>query len=79
MSVENILEEIRGISTKKGPQCSVQAILTSIDGEKKAAMVAALGDSSIDSSAISKWLLKNGHDAKPHTLARHRRRECRCE
>ncbi len=79
MSVENILEEIRGTSTKKGPQCSVKAILTSIDGEKRDAMAAALEDLSIDSSAISRWLLKNGHDAKPHTLARHRRKECRCE
>lgn len=79
MSVENILDEIRGASAKKGPQCSVTAILGAIGAEKRDAMLAALGDPSIDSGAISKWLLKNGYDAKPHTLARHRRKECRCE
>lgn len=79
MSVDKILDEMRQGSIKKGPQCGVGAIFASLEGEHKSAMAAALDDQTIESGAISRWLLKNGHDAKPHSVARHRRKECRCD
>ena len=79
MSVEKILDEMRGGFTKKGPQCSVGLIFTSRGSDEQEALEKALSDSTIELVAVSRWLLKNGHDAKPHTLGRHRRKECRCD
>lgn len=79
MSVDKILDEIRSYPYRKGPLCSVGLIFTSLKGEEKEALEIAMGDSSIELVAISKWLTNNGYDAKPHTIGRHRRKECRCE
>jgi hypothetical protein len=79
MSVDKILDEMRGGFVKKGPQCSVGLIFTSLGGDEREALEKALVDSTIELVAVSRWLLKNGHDAKPHTLGRHRRKECRCD
>jgi len=79
MSVDQILDEMRRSPKKKGPQCSVGLIFESLGGDEKEALTRAFGDSTIELVAISRWLLKNGHDARPHTLGRHRRKECRCE
>lgn len=79
MSVDKILSEIKAGSEAKGPQCTVAVVLATLKGEERDALDAALADQTIQLVAISRWLRKNGHDAKPHTLSRHRRQECRCE
>lgn len=79
MSVDKILADIKSASEAKGPQCTVGVVLSVLKGDEKEALNAALADPTIQLVAISRWLRKNGHDAKPHTLSRHRRQECRCE
>lgn len=79
MTVQEIIEEIRQSSPRKGPSCSVGMILRSVGGDQAKALNAAMSDLDIQSGAIAKWLGKQGFDCKSHTVARHRRKECRCE
>lgn len=79
MTVQEIIEEIRQSSPRKGPACSMGIILRSINGDQAKALNAAMSDVDIQSGAIAKWLGKQGFDCKSHTIARHRRKECRCE
>jgi hypothetical protein len=79
MSVEDILSEMRQDSARKGPACGIALLYKRLSKEERDAFDAALSDEAIQSGAISRWLNGRGYEAKAHTMARHRRRNCGCK
>ena len=64
---------------KKGPPCSVSLLLEDLNDEDRAAVIEAMADAKIPSTAIDRALLKEGYRVGSHSLQRHRRGECACE
>ena len=65
------------VARRKGPQCSIVAILDALDDDDRAALVAAFV-SDQPSTSIARALLTVNVRIAPTTLARHRRGECSC-
>jgi hypothetical protein len=65
------------VAMRKGPQCSVAAILDALDDSDRAALVAAFA-STQPSTSIARALLTINVRIAPTTLSRHRRGECSC-
>jgi hypothetical protein len=63
---------------EKGPACTIGLAFRSLSEADAANLTAALENPHAPSSAIARALSSLGHDAKPYTVQRHRRRECRC-
>lgn len=79
-STVNALEELRKMQAGKqrGAKCTVGIIAKTLPKEDKDALNEAMGDELIDSTTISVWMERKGFALKRHTIARHRRGECRC-
>lgn len=63
---------------RKGPPCSLGALLTEMDAEDVAALQAALA-SQRPHTWIARALGSIGHKVLPDTVKRHRRGECQCD
>lgn len=79
MSVNDMLEQMRGYSARKGPSCAVGMAYGRLSSQEQAAFKEAIKDDTIQSSAIARWLSEKGHLVRAHTMARHRRAQCGCE
>ena len=64
-------------AARKGPPCSLIAVLAALDAADRAALVAAF-NSTQPSTSISRALLTVNIRVAPTTLSRHRRGECSC-
>ncbi|GHF33619.1 hypothetical protein GCM10010218_13390 [Streptomyces mashuensis] len=69
-------------AARKGPPCSVGAVLTSVDEETAATLRRILSTRTVSSTAIAEVLNQHGRSITAYTVARHRRRGeangCRC-
>lgn len=63
-------------SRKPGPRCSICILIPTLDKPEAAALVAALDDGAVTSSAISRALNSEGHEIRAETVRRHRAKEC---
>jgi len=79
MSVNDMLEQMRGYSVKKGPSCAAGLAYSRLSNQEQAAFKEAMKDETILTAAISRWLLEKGYQVRAHTMARHRRLQCGCE
>lgn len=61
---------------KKGPVCSVCALLTALDKDDAKALADALDSLTFTHTAISRALRAEGHPISPDTVSRHRKAEC---
>lgn len=79
-STVNALDELRKMQATKqrGAKCTLGIVARTLSKEDNAALNEALRDELIDSTTISVWMDRKGYDLKRHTVARHRRGECRC-
>lgn len=79
-STVSALDELRKLQATKqrGAKCTLGIIAKTLSKEDSQALNEALKDELIDSTTISVWMERNGHSVKRHTIARHRRGECRC-
>ena len=59
--------------------CSVRRILVGMMEDDRATLHAMLDDPTVESVRIAAALELIGVEIGPHTIARHRRRMCRCE
>ena len=64
-------------STLKGPMCSVCHLTTRLDPKERAVLESAFNDDVYTSAAITRALKAEGHEVSTHSVARHRRGECR--
>lgn len=62
--------------TRKGPRCTMCALLDRLDTRDRDALTAALNDAGYSSSAISRALKAEGHAIGSHTVNRHRSGGC---
>lgn len=62
---------------RKGPPCSIGALLTEMDAEDADALQSALG-SQMPHAWIARALAAIGHKVLSETVGRHRRGECSC-
>lgn len=74
-----VLSEIKDLENRKGPRCGWTKVEAHFKGEDKKDVDAALKDLAITSTAISKWMNKQGIGITAHVVQRHRRGECSCE
>ncbi|MGC5042496.1 hypothetical protein ACLQ16_04165 [Streptomyces albidoflavus] len=69
-------------ASRKGPPCSVGAVLASVDKETAATLHRILDTVTVSSTAIAEVLSQHGRVITAYTVARHRRRGeangCRC-
>ena len=69
-------------TTRKGPPCSVGAVLATVDEETAAVLRRILDNGTISSTGIADVLSQHGRTVTGYTVARHRRRGnangCRC-
>ena len=63
--------------TVKGPICTVCTLVAGLSADDVTALQEALDDPAFTGAAIVRALKAEGHDISPHTLIRHRKRECR--
>jgi ribosomal protein L12E/L44/L45/RPP1/RPP2 len=74
-----LLDDIRAHDTSGNRQrCRVQVILSSIEGDDRDDLVAALKDGMVPATAIAAALQARGHDVNGGSVARHRRGACVC-
>jgi hypothetical protein len=59
--------------------CSVSVVLDQLDADRQASLRAALAEQRFQHTSIVRVLASWGHKVTSHTIARHRRGECRCE
>lgn len=69
-------------AVRKGPPCSIGALLDSTDETTAAALRTALDSPAVTAKAIADTLSRHGDSITAYTVARHRRRGesngCRC-
>ncbi|MEU1355299.1 hypothetical protein ABZ410_15565 [Streptomyces cinnamoneus] len=69
-------------AARKGPPCSIAAVLTSADKETATTLRRILDTRTVSSTAIAAVLSQHGRSITAYTVARHRRRGeangCRC-
>lgn len=63
-------------TARKGPTCSLCAILTNIDKKDSQDLNDALADSTVYSTIICKALVRRGFRMNASTVSRHRKGEC---
>jgi hypothetical protein len=78
MSVQEMVNQMRADSAKKGPLCGAGIAYKKLGKDEQQAMSEAMKDESIMIVAICRWLSEKGHQVRPHTMSRHRRNECGC-
>ena len=74
-----VLSEIKELENRKGTRCGWTKAEAQFKGEDKKDLDAALEDLAITSTAIAKWISKQGLSISAHVIQRHRRGECSCE
>lgn len=74
-----VLSEIKKLENRKGPRCGWRKTETHFKAEDKRDLDAALKDPIIASTAIAKWIGKQGLLVSASVIQRHRRGECSCE
>lgn len=65
-------------AVRRGQQCSVGALLDSLDGDDLAAVQAALANPAWTEAMIWQVLTDEGYDVAKQSIGRHRRGHCSC-
>lgn len=83
MSIDELVDEFRAGNSTTGMPCSIAQILNGddLDDRQKQALEAALGDESIQATAIARRLARPewlGRRVSAQRLRAHRRGDCRC-
>jgi hypothetical protein len=66
-------------ATKKGPQCSIAALLGKVDQDERKALVAALADPTRNRRILSEAIRAAYKvEIAQETLSRHMRHHCKC-
>lgn len=76
MSLADRLSEQEVI--RKGPPCTVAAIIARLDDRDRDALLAALWDKMVTLRKIHSDLIAEGFAVSVQTLSRHRRGDCAC-
>ena len=79
--VSGLLSDIKTINIDTIPnRCNVHRILSELDAEDHADLVAAIDDAAIMHVAIARALIARGHDIHPNgkSIAAHRKAQCGC-
>lgn len=77
MSLASYLED--GINGQgRGGNCTLGLVLPKLGDRDRVALEEAMTDPSVQSSVIARALDRAGYSVRAYTVARHRRRECRC-
>jgi alkylated DNA nucleotide flippase Atl1 len=81
VSKVSVLDEMRQLQSSKprGAKCTLGQLTKMLGADDAQAVGEAMADQMIDSNTISVWLSGRGYQIKRHTVARHRRKECRCD
>lgn len=72
-----LADEARAHLSRPTGTCSLERLIVS-DPDLGAEIVDALADRTLTSQAISRALVKRGHQISGATVARHRRGDCAC-
>ena len=74
-----LLDEAKQERRRKGPPCTVSALLGRLSADDAAEVVAALADPDVPSAGLWRAMRGRGWDTPTQqTLQRHRRGECSC-
>ena len=73
-----LLDEAKGLEARQGGTCGIQTLLSVLSPSEQVELLEAIA-SPVHSKAIAKALQARGHtDIGYHTIARHRREDCKC-
>ena len=72
------LDAFAAESVRRGPTCSVSALVASLPPKDASVLTDALSNVSITHAAIARVLKAEGHPIDASTVGRHRKRECAC-
>jgi hypothetical protein len=73
-----LLDELRAASTRRGPHCSVDVLLNSIEPDLAKEVREAMVDSTITKTVLARGLRANGHRVTDEAVQRHSRGSCSC-
>ena len=76
--VADDLADIRALNARRGPRCSIAALIESMDLPLADKLTRALDDPTIQSKALARWLVQQGFDVSHWQLQYHRRGDCAC-
>jgi hypothetical protein len=76
MSLRESLANVQDV--KKGPTCSMHAIIAALSTDDADALAEALANPNITGRAIADALRAEGHNTRDHSVNRHRRGLCQC-
>jgi len=77
MALLDDLADDKNFGTRTGPRCSACATLAKLPKDDQKALTARLADDGTTSAALARVLRANGFNVSGHTLARHRKGDCR--
>jgi hypothetical protein len=69
-----LIDDLKLVSNRKGPQCTVGAMLDSLSPDEAQAVLAIIDDPDGSLVGLSKVLQNYGKGISPRTLRRHRHR-----
>lgn len=75
MAIRDLLDQTQP-KARKGPPCTVCALLGRLDEQDAAALRRLLADTSVRYSTLADALRSEGHDFSGYTLSRHARGLC---
>lgn len=73
-----LIDDLRAASTRRGPKCSVDVLLTTIEPGLAKEVREALADPTITKTVLGKWLRDHGHRVTDEAVQRHSRGSCSC-
>jgi hypothetical protein len=73
-----IRDEVLEYTQRRGDTCRMQFVLAKMGKAEKAELEEVVADASVPSTAIARYLQKQGFDIKEGTILRHRRGACAC-
>ena len=73
----SLIDEAAELEHRQGGTCGVQTLLARLSPSEQDELNEALA-SSVHSKALARALQARGHEMGYHTIARHRRRDCKC-
>lgn len=75
-----LADDLQQLTPKNGSKtCSIKAMFGQLSDKDRSALVSILLNERILHSDIAQTLKDNGFDISAQTVARHRRKQCRCE
>jgi len=74
-----LADRAKAKQSRQGPSCGVSILLQSVDDEYRGEVLHMLAQHGLQATSIAAVLKEDGHSIGPDSIARHRRKACRCE